>query len=171
LVVRLGSLSLDILLDSIDLRLISNKSLLNIVESLIDVMLQDHVPSSVMFHGMVSRLLGQSNLVLSNHLLDINKFLLFSFMLSLKLTYLGELVLHFISHPINILLIGVHFFVHSAFKILDLFKILGSGLNLNLQLSSGTLCIVELSLLEVKIFLHIFDSRLIWKSVLSCQIL
>jgi hypothetical protein len=46
-------------------------------------MLQDHVPSRIVLHGMISRLLGKSNLVLTHHLLDGKQFLFLILVLGL----------------------------------------------------------------------------------------
>lgn len=50
LVVRLCTLRLDVLLDRIDLRLILDQLLLDIIQSVVDVALQDLVLLGVMLH-------------------------------------------------------------------------------------------------------------------------
>ena len=105
MIVRLGTLGLDVLLDGVNLRLVRGQDLLDIVESLVDVVLEDHISASVMLHSVIGGLLRQSHLVPADKLTDIQEFLLLSFMLCLQLAYLGELILHLIAHFVHILLI------------------------------------------------------------------
>lgn len=58
LVVLFSSLGFDVLLDSVDLRLVGDKTFLLLVQPVVDVALQDLVLSSVMLHRVVGRLLA-----------------------------------------------------------------------------------------------------------------
>ena len=76
LVVLLSALGLDVLLDSVDLGLVGYQSFLLLVESVVDVALQNLVLAGVVFHGVVSRLLAQTHLILADQHLDVHKPLL-----------------------------------------------------------------------------------------------
>ena len=57
LVIGLGALGLDVLLDGIDLRLVLNQLLLNVIQSVVDFRLQDLVLLGIVPHRVVSHLL------------------------------------------------------------------------------------------------------------------
>jgi hypothetical protein len=66
LVIAFGTLRLDVLLDSVDLALVTDQSLFNLVQLVVDVTLQDLVLASVVAHCVVSGLLAQLRLVLAD---------------------------------------------------------------------------------------------------------
>ena len=70
LVVAFSALGLNILLDAVNLRLVSNQALLNIVQTVVDIRLEDLVLASVVLDGVVSGLLSQLRLVLLNKVFD-----------------------------------------------------------------------------------------------------
>ena len=70
LVVRLGTLGLNVLLDAVDGRLVGDQTFLDLVQAVVDVVLQDPVPHSVVLHGVVGRLLGNVAAIRANLLLD-----------------------------------------------------------------------------------------------------
>ena len=57
LVVALCSLGLDVLLDGVDLGLVLDQLLLDVVESVVDLVAEDLVLLGVVLHGVVSHLL------------------------------------------------------------------------------------------------------------------
>ena len=109
-----------------------------------------------MAHRMVCRLLRETMLVLLNQLRDHSKSLLLFLESGFELVSLSELVLHLVFHLSNLLAILFHFLVDTSFKIFDLFQISLSSFDLYLQLGSSALSIVELSLLELEVILHLF---------------
>ena len=70
LIVRLSALRFNVLLNSVNLRLVHDQLLLNVIELVVDVALQDKVLLGVMAHGMVCGLLRETMLVRGNKLLD-----------------------------------------------------------------------------------------------------
>ena len=58
LVIAFGALGLDVLLDGINLALVSDQSLFNLVQLVVDITLQDLVLSSVVANSVVSCLLA-----------------------------------------------------------------------------------------------------------------
>lgn len=63
LVVALGALALDVLLDGVDLGLVADQLLLDVVQAVVDVTLQDLILLGVVLHGVVRHLLRQAWLV------------------------------------------------------------------------------------------------------------
>ena len=57
LIVRLSALRFNVLLNSVNLRLVHDQLLLNVIELVVDVTLQDKVLLGVMTHGVVRGLL------------------------------------------------------------------------------------------------------------------
>lgn len=78
-------------------------------------------------------------------------------MVSLKLFSTGELVRHFIFHTIDVFIVDLHFFVHSALQIADFLEICLARINLHLKRSCRAFSFIQLALLEVEILLHLFD--------------
>ena len=64
LVVGLGTLCLDVLLDRVDLRLVLNQLLLDVIQSIVNVALEDLILLRVVLHRMVCHLLLETWLVL-----------------------------------------------------------------------------------------------------------
>ena len=157
LVVRLGALSLNILLDAVNCGLVRDQTLLDFVQSVVNLVLKDHVTTSVVLHGVISRLLGKPGPI-STHLLS-NRLqaMLLSFMVSLEFLSAGKLVSHFIFHFVDVISINLHFLVHTTFKIGNFLEISPTSLYLDLQRCSSALSFVQLTLLEVEILLHLFN--------------
>lgn len=171
LVVRLSTLGLNILLDTIDGRFILDQTFLDLIQSIVDLVLEDHVAASVVLHRVISRLLGDSSPVGTHLLANRLQALLLGLVGSLELIDSGELVRHFILHSVDVLAIDFHLLIHATFKICDLLQVTLSGLNFDLQRGSSTFSLVELSLLEVKIFPHLFNLIDAWQSCLAVQVL
>jgi hypothetical protein len=70
LIVRLGTLRLNVLLNGVDLALVVDQLLLNIVQSIVDVGLQDLVLLRVVLHLMVRHLLVEADSVHVQEALD-----------------------------------------------------------------------------------------------------
>jgi hypothetical protein len=66
LVITFGALRLNVLLDGVDLALVTDQSFFNLVQLVVDVTLQDLVLPSVVTHCVVSGLLAQLRLVLAD---------------------------------------------------------------------------------------------------------
>ena len=162
LVVRLSTLGLNVLLNTINGRFILDQTFLNLIQSVVDLVLEDHVAASVVLHRVISRLLSDSSPVGTDLLANRLQALLLSLMGSLELIDSSELVGHFILHAVDVLAIDFHLLIHATFKICNLFQVTLSGLNFDLQRSSSTLSLVELSLLEVKIFSHLLNLIYAW---------
>ena len=133
LVVGLLTLCLDVLLDCVDLGLVDNELLLDVVESVVDVVLQYLVLVRVVLHSVVGRLLLDAILVLGNEHPDAFESHFLIRKLSFERSSLCELVCHFIFHTGNGFCVLLHFLVDAAFQILDLFKVLLSCLNFDLE--------------------------------------
>ena len=157
LVVGLGALGLNILLDAVNCRLVGDQTLLNFVQSVVNFVLKDHVTTSVMLHGMISRLLCEPGPIgaylLSNRL----QAMLLSLMVSLEFLSASKLVSHFVFHFVDVIGIHLHFLIHTSFKIGNFLKISPTSLDLDLQRCSSALSFIQLTLLEVKILLHLFN--------------
>ena len=132
LIVRLSTLGLDVLLDTINGGLVSNKALLDFVESVIDLVLKNHVTASIVLHSVVSRLLGDTGTVGTNLTTNRHKSLLFSFVLSLQIIDAGELVCHLILHAFDVLAVNEHLVIHATFKICNLLQISSTSFYFNL---------------------------------------
>jgi hypothetical protein len=149
LIVLLGTLSLDVLLDGVDLRLVGYQSLLLLVKPVVDVALKNLVLSCVVFHRMVRRLLAKSYLILADELFDVHKPLLFKLEILAKLVSLWKLVLEFVLHLLHARHILLELHLDSALQVLVLRQILFARFNFDLELGSSTLGVIELALLEV----------------------
>ena len=79
LVVALGSLGLDVLLNCVNLRLVLNELLLDIVEPVVDLVAQDLVLLRVMLHRMECDLLREALPVNCHKLLHSREALLLAF--------------------------------------------------------------------------------------------
>jgi len=156
LVIGLGALSFDVLLNAVNGRLIRDQALLNLVKAVVNFVLEDHVAAGVVFHGVISRLLSDVGAIGGHLVADQPQALLFSLMSSLELANARELVSHFVFHSVDVLRIDFHLLVHAAFEICDLFEVTASRLNFNLKGSSSALSFVQLALLKVEILAHLF---------------
>ena len=171
LVVRLGALSLDILLDAVNCGLVRDQTLLNFVQSVVNLVLKDHVTTSVMLHGMVGRLLSKPGPIGAHLLPNGFQAMLLSLMVGLELFRAGKLVRHFIFHFVDVIGIHLHFLVHTTFKISDFLKIGPSSLYFDLQRCGSALSFVQLTLLEVEILLHLFDLIDTWQGCRAVKVL
>ena len=114
LIVALSAFTFDVLLNSIDLRLVLNELLFNIIEAVVDFTLQNLILLGVMLHVVVSDLLGQPIFIYLKELFDGTHSDLFIFELPLQVFSLCELVLHLILHSLYFLLSLLHFFMDSS---------------------------------------------------------
>ena len=120
LIVRLSALRFNVLLNSVNLRLVHDQLLLNVIELVVDVTLQDKVLLGVMTHGVVRGLLWETMLVRCDKLLDSGKSCFFFSKLSFKFIGFCKLIGHFVLHLADLVRILFHLFVNTAFQILYL---------------------------------------------------
>ena len=139
LVVRLSTLSLNVLLNAVNSRLVGDQTLLDFVEAVVDLVLEDHVAPGVVLHGVERRLLGKTSTVGTNLLSNGLQASLFGLMGGLELTDTSELVGHLVLHLVDVLGVHFHLLVHAALQVSDLVEVGASCLNLNLKLGSGRL--------------------------------
>ena len=123
LVVGLGTLGLDILLDGVDLRLVLDKLLLDVVQTDIDVALQDLVLLSVVLHRVVGHLTLQAWLVLGKEGPDRGKPHFFPVEVDLQLIRAGELVGHLVLHLTDLFSHLLHLFFDAALQGFDLLQV------------------------------------------------
>ena len=171
LIIGLGTLGFNVLLNAVDGRLVRDQTLLNLVKAIVDLVLENHVAPRVVLHCVEGRLLGKASAVRANLLPDRLQALLLSLVRSLELTHSCELVSHVILHPVDVLGVDFHLLVHATFQVRDLVKVSTTSLNFNLKLCSSRFCLTELALLEVQILTHLFNLADTWKSSLSVQVL
>lgn len=171
LVVRFGTLSLDVLLNAIDGRLVHDQALLNLVQTVVVLVLEDHVTTSIVLHRVVGRLLGQGGTVSTDLVADRLKATLLGLVAGLQFTDLGELVSHIVFHLVDVLGIHFHLFVHATFKVGDLLQIGLTVLLFDLKSGGCGLSMIELLLLEVKVLAHLFNVAGGWQLVLARQVL
>lgn len=171
LVVALGSLGLNVLLNGVNLTFIDNEFLLDVVQAVVNVILEDHVAARVMFHRMVRRLLAQGISSSLHKCLDSLESILFLLVVLHELVRARELVSHLVLHLVDRLLVHFHFLVHATLQILDLLQVLRACLHLNLQRGGRRLSISHLALFEGQIGLHVFNLGTVWQLVLTLQIL
>jgi hypothetical protein len=79
LIVAFSALLLNVLLDSVDLAFVSDETLLNFIQLVVDVTLHNLVLTGIMLHRMVRRLLTKSVLVRGNQALNVRKALFLIF--------------------------------------------------------------------------------------------
>ena len=120
LVVRLCTLCLDVLLNSVYLRFVHYELLLNFVELVVDLVLEDQVLLRVVAHRVVRGLLRETVLVLLHEPRYDSESLLFFLERGFQLVSLGELVLHLVLHLGNLLTVLFHFLVNAPFQVLNL---------------------------------------------------
>ena len=114
LIVRLSSLSLNILLNGIYLGFVDDELLFNFIELVVYLILKNKILFSIVTHCVVSRLLREAVFVLLDKFLDDDKPCLFFLESSLELVCLCKLVRHLIFHFLNLLAILLHFFVNTS---------------------------------------------------------
>ena len=155
LVVLLSALSLDVLLDGVDLRLVGYQSLLLLIESVVDVALKNLVLARVVLHRVVSRLFAQTYLILADELFDVHKPLLFKLKFLAELVSLWELVLELVLHLLHACDVLLQLHLDSALQVLVLRQVLFARLNFDLELSGSTLSVVKLALLKTEVLTHL----------------
>ena len=119
LIVRLGAFSLNILLDAVDSRLVGDQTLLNLVETVVDLVLEDHITAGIVLHRVVSSLLSNTSSIRADLLADRSETNFLILVVSCEIVKAGELVRHLILHALDILAIDLHFFVHTSLEIGD----------------------------------------------------
>lgn len=124
LIVALSSLSLYVLLDRIDLRLVLNELLLNVIQAVVDVTLQDLVLLGIMLHGMIGHLLGKAGFVLLEECSDRSETHFLSIKVNFEIVCLGELVRHLVLHLSDLLCDLLHFLLDPTLQSLDLLQII-----------------------------------------------
>jgi len=171
LVVRFCALGLNVLLDAVDLRLVADQTLLNVVQSVVDVGLQNLVLAGFVLHSVESGLLLQLALILFNHVFDQMHALLLLLELPSQVVDLAELVLHGVLHVVDSFCDSLHLFVNTHLQVLYLIQVSGSRLNFNLQFGCCHFSIIKLALLEFQILSHVINRLLAGQTPLSLQIL
>ena len=83
--------------------------------------------------------------------------MLLSLMVSLEFLSASKLISHFVFHFVDVIGIHLHFLIHTSFKISDFLEISPTSLHFDLKRCGSALSFVQLTLLEVEIFLHLFD--------------
>ena len=132
LIIAFGSLCLNVLLNSVDLRLVLDEFLFDFIESVVDRALQKLVLLGITSHRVECHLLLQTLLIYLQEVLDLLHAVLLLSELCFETIGSSELVIHFILHLLNFLFSLLHFFLNSSFKILHLLEIALDCLTLNL---------------------------------------
>lgn len=101
LIVGLGALRLNVLLDSINLALVVDQLLLDVIQSVVDVRLQNLVLLRVVLHLMVSYLFVETDTIHVEETLDESKAHLLLFELILQIVCLREFIRHLVLHLLN----------------------------------------------------------------------
>ena len=166
LVVGLGALRLDVLLDRVDLGLVLDQLLLDVIQSVVDVALQYLVFLRIMLHRVVSHLLLQPRLVLGEEGADLSETHLFPIEVDLEVVGASELVGHLVLHLPDLLSHLLHLLLNAALEGLDLLEIVLALLQLDLESSVGGLRVFHLALLEGELFFLIFVLCCCWQVVL-----
>jgi len=167
LVVRLGTLGLDVLLDRVDLRLVLDQLLLYVIQTVVDVALQDLILFGVVFHGVIGHLLLEAGLVLLQEGADGGKTHLLTVKLDLEVVGARELVAHLILHLSDLLRHLLHLLLDSALECLDLLEVVLSLFELDLQPGVGGLGVLDLPLLERQLILLVLVLSRSWQIVLT----
>jgi hypothetical protein len=155
LIIGLSTFCLNVLLYGVDLRLILDELLLDVIESVVDVALQDLILSSVMLHRVISHLLLQTGLVLREHGSDGRESNFFPVEFDLEVICAGKLIRHLVLHLTDLLGNLLHFLLDPSLKSFDLLKVILPLFKLDLESRVGSLSIFDLSLLEGQLLLLI----------------
>lgn len=123
LIITFSTFTFNILLNSIDLRLILDEFLFNVIKSVVDLTLQDLVLLCIVFHGMISDLFGETILILLKEFFDSTKSMFLFFKLTHQVIGLRKFIRHVIFHRCYFLLSLLHFFVDSSLQILNFIKV------------------------------------------------
>ena len=167
LVIRFSSLSLDVLLDRINLRLVLDQLLLDVIQHVVDGRLQDLVLLGVVLHLMISNLTLEVGPVDLKEFLNDLQSLLLLLELLVQLIGLSELVLHFVFHRLN--LSGANFLLvmDSLVEILHFLQVRLGLLFLDSQSGGSSFSVLQLSFLVLQISLHLRKLGLSRQLVLS----
>ena len=113
LVIALGSLRLNVLLNGINLTLVANQTLLNLIQPVVDVRLKNLVFARFVLHSTIINLLRKLSLILLDHLSnqDEANFLLFE--LTGQVVHPHKLILHLVLHLVDALSHGFHLLVNT----------------------------------------------------------
>jgi hypothetical protein len=155
LIIGLSTFCLNVLLYGVDLRLILDELLLDVIESVVDVALQDLILSSVMLHRVISHLLLQAGLVLREHGSDGRESHLFPVEFDLEVICARKLIRHLVLHLPDLLGNLLHFLLDPSLKSFDLLEVILPLFKLDLESRVGSLSILYLSLLEGQLLLLI----------------
>ena len=101
LIVALRSLSLNVLLNGVNLTFIDDKFLLDVVQTVVNVILENHVSARIVLHRMIRRLLAQLISGRLHECLNSLEAVLFVFVIGHQLVRLGEFVSHFVLHFVD----------------------------------------------------------------------
>ena len=123
LVVGFGSLSLDVLLNRVDLGLVLNELLLDVVEPVVDVALEYLVLLGVVLHRVVRHLLLQAGLVLGEECADVGEADLFAVEVDLEVIGARELVGHLVLHLTDFFSHLLHLLLDAALQRFDLLQV------------------------------------------------
>lgn len=101
LIVALCPLGFNVLLNGVNLTFIDDQLLLNVVQTVVNVILEDHVAACVVFHRVICRLLAQPISGCLHKCLDSLESVLFVFVIGHKLVRPGKFVGHFVLHAVH----------------------------------------------------------------------
>ena len=121
LVIALGSLGLDVLLDGVDGRLVLDQFFLNVIQSIVYFTLQNLVLLCVVLHRMESDLFGEPVLVCLQELADFTHSILLVFELLLKGVSVLELVVNVVIHSIDFGLSLFHLLLDPSLEVFNFF--------------------------------------------------
>ena len=131
LVVSLSALGLDVLLDGIDLRLVLDEFLLDVIESIVNLTLQDLILLRVMLHLVIRDLLLKRIAVHIQEPLDKCEAHLLLLERGPQLVRLGELVVHLVLHRVELFGRVVLLIMDSSAQIFNLLEVVLSLLLLD----------------------------------------
>lgn len=124
LVVALSTLGFNILLDTVNSRLVLNELFLDVVEAVVYFTLQDLIFLGVVLHGVEGYLLGQTSLVDLQEFFNFLHSELLLLKLCLQFVCSREFIMNIVVHAFDLIFGLLHFFFDSAFKILHFFEII-----------------------------------------------
>jgi len=139
LVVGLSTLRLNVLLNGIDLRLVLNQFFLNVVQTVVDLRLENLILFGIVSHTVVSHLLRETVLIRFQEGANRGQPNLFVVELGLQVVGLCELVVHIVFHCADFVGGLSHFLMDSTLQVFNLFEIIVDGLLLHLEPGSGGL--------------------------------
>ena len=167
LVVCLSSLRLDVLLDSVDLRLVLDELLLDVIEHVVNGTLQNLVLLRIVLHLVISNLLFKTVSVNVEESVDQGKSLLLPFKLLSQLVSSGKLVLHFILHRLDLAGADLLLVVDSLVQLFHFVQIRLGLVFLDSESRGCRFSILQLTLLVLEVSLHLRHLGLSRQLVLS----